>query len=93
MVLQPGDVYVRSQILLYTFYDVYQRFFLFSSLYIPPYWFHHVTVVGDEVSISVSIHTESEVRASAFRIFCFPLTQDVTLAVSLSNRRLELESI
>ncbi len=70
MVLQPGDVYVRSQLLLCTFYDAYQRFFLFSSLYIPPYWFHHVTVVGDEVSISVSIHTESEVRLS--EVFLFP---------------------
>lgn len=29
-------------------------------LYLPPYWFHEVTVVGDDVSISVSVHTESD---------------------------------
>uniref|UniRef100_A0A6B2LAI5 JmjC domain-containing protein n=1 Tax=Arcella intermedia TaxID=1963864 RepID=A0A6B2LAI5_9EUKA len=29
-------------------------------LYIPPYWFHDVTAVGVNVSMSVSIHTESD---------------------------------
>src|SRR5689334_16745550 len=29
-------------------------------LFIPPFWFHYVTAVGDTISMSVSTHTESQ---------------------------------
>ena len=31
-----------------------------DMLYIPPYWFHHVTAASDEPAVSASVHTESD---------------------------------
>lgn len=37
-------------------------------LYIPPFYFHYVSVVGEDVSISISTHTESEAAKIRDRI-------------------------
>jgi hypothetical protein len=30
-------------------------------LYIPPFYMHHVSVIGDEISVSLSTHSDAEI--------------------------------
>jgi len=57
-------------------------------LYLPPYWFHHVSALEEEVSISLSIHSESEEAALRDKMisFPFPISPPILSALSLRQK-------
>eukprot|EP01104_Vermistella_antarctica_P013858 TRINITY_DN4265_c0_g1_i2.p1 TRINITY_DN4265_c0_g1~~TRINITY_DN4265_c0_g1_i2.p1 ORF type:complete len:583 (+),score=131.90 TRINITY_DN4265_c0_g1_i2:110-1858(+) len=55
-------------------------------LYIPPFWFHHVSVVGDDVSISLSTHSDSDEALLREKIIDLSLKVDMPSFVDSASR-------